>query len=107
MTTLDEYARFLTARWDEQERDARVRQVDAMTGSRWKGYPEAAYDEIQSFTLAETRRTLDDLAAKRAVLERIGFLFDEPDGLGNLVEDVLAFLAAPFRDHPDHPAKGG
>ena len=93
MTTLDAYATFLTARWDEQE----VRsECDPHCPT---SYHQAACD-------CSAKMTRADLAAKRAVLKLHAddtgrcWICDEPD---RACETVTA-LAAPFRDHPDHPA---
>lgn len=46
-------------------------------------------------------RVLAECEAKRRIVERVGFLIDEPDGLGNLCEGILMDLALPYADHPD------
>lgn len=92
MTTLDAYARFLTARWDEMEARA---ECDPHCST---SYHQAACD-------CSAKMTLADLAAKRAILAAAD---DDNPMLDHLslvtLEWVVTHLADPFRDHPDHPA---
>jgi hypothetical protein len=60
---------FLTARIAEDEAQARDDYLWAMTGTKWKHYPEDAYNEIQSLTLANSRRVLAECEAKRRIVE--------------------------------------
>lgn len=84
MTTLEAYAQFLTARWDEMEAGA----GDAhLTGD----------DDAP-------RSVLADLAAKRAILDECADWDVDLDDVGRLAAFTLRHLAEPFRDHPDHPA---
>lgn len=125
MTTLDAYAAFLAARWDELEAVARE--------------AAEAHDEADEVYVSDGVRVgvefppayvLADLAAKRAVLAQCGSLLRDWEVISapdydhtfpgvlpheprrrNLTRQDAAFaqrildhLAEPFRDHPDHPA---
>lgn len=95
MTTLDAYATFLTARWDEVE-DAHGHYP--VQPSDWGDFdtPTGGCVPCDVRPPAECY-VLADLAAKRAILEEMGDMDDPPSW-------VLNLLADPFRDHPDHPA---
>lgn len=110
MTTLAAYAAFLTARWDEQAEWAQV-ALDRCAGLgetrswRWvRTYGRGSssfYDGCP-----DPRATLDDLAAKRAILAQVTmtppmvtFEAREP-----MAPWFIVHLAYPFRTHPDHPA---
>ena len=82
---------FLLARIAEDERHARKL---AETDRR----PVLAL----AITANHPQRVLAECEAKRRIVERAGFLIDEPDGLGNLCEGILTDLAAIYADHPDY-----
>lgn len=94
--TLDAYATFLAARWEEIEAE------------EW----HAADCERNTYTAGPCdcgvpAYTLGDLAAKRAILEEAVAYVPELEHGDNgewAVEMVVTHLATPFRDHPDHPA---
>lgn len=95
MTTLDTYARFLTARWGELEAEdwhaADCEQNTYSAGPCDCGVPAL---------------TSADLAAKRTVLAHVTM---QPPFRAHGDTEVRApwyvvTLAEPFRDHPDHPA---
>lgn len=131
MTNLDAYATFLTARWDEMERDLGVVESGLLEGQHvsdvvplTQGGALAIYMLVRHDP-ATIRR---DLASKRAILvehqpEGVDFGDEIPglDGVwgcstcSEMVEHgssrggewpcpTIEALAAPFRDHPDHPA---
>ena len=116
---------FLMARIAEDEAAARDGGADAMTGHRWKHLPEAAYNEIQSTVLANSRRVLAECEAKRRIVEEYGELrstvmayrsprwqdaMNEQDkqerskaGARHAVaERFLRILALPYADHQDY-----
>lgn len=110
--TLDAYARFLTARWDEIEQTANHVSVSAI---------DETSGVLREIRYPVAREILADLAAKRAILDDAmrdhRSLADQqarPQGSLNMLyllevrNDVnrvtLEHLAAPFCDHPDHPA---
>lgn len=104
-----ELVEFLLARIAEDEADARDRAADAMVGTRWKHYPEDAYVEVQSLTLARSRRVLAECEAKRRIVNRArGWLDEEPDGTSSdaiardLLGHVVRSMALPHADHPDY-----
>lgn len=95
MTTLDAYATFLTARWDEVEESDLDPDWLSGSGHELRCWP---HDDGEPF-LCDCKKPYlrADLAAKRAILDEMGDMDDPPSW-------VLNLLADPFRDHPDHPA---
>lgn len=96
---------FLNARIDEDEAEARRAGADAMTGYRWKHYPEDAYGEVQSLVLAHSRRWLADCEAKRQMVELSWHHFGEDDyawGMEEAKKQMLALMALAYKDHPDY-----
>lgn len=106
---------FLLARIAEDEQSARDTGADAMTGTRWKHWPEDAYNEIQAATLDHCRRVLVECEAKRRIVEReaeelhrawraraeehmqtFEQWFTKPYGA------TLRDLASVYADHPDY-----
>lgn len=131
MTTLATYAAFLTARWDETEKVAEmatpgpwerfggvkragpmelhgVRSVPVEAGGNFDSEVSASIDDVDAAHIAlhDPRATLDDLAAKRAILAlHLPSVESEPgDTECKWDIDTLRLLAEPFRSHPDHPA---
>lgn len=124
MSTLDAYARFLAARWDEAERIAQAATLgpwqsdgcdvlQAVSAAQVADCFEPDRPDATHIALHDPAYVLDDLAAKRAVLK----LHKPADGLCASCGDArwataqvdspcptVKALAAPFRDHPDHPA---
>jgi len=110
---MTDLAVWLLEQINADEREARDAGADAMMGSRWKAYPEAAYNELQTTALTSCRRVLAECAAKRAIIEWVrieyGPMSDagDPDGYGGderWVRDdepeLLRILAQPYRDRP-------
>ena len=69
--------------------------------------PESMDSRVGDHNLAhiarhDPARVLAECEAKRRIVERAGFLIDEPDGLGNLCEGILMDLALPYADHEDY-----
>ena len=101
---------FLEARISEDEAAARDDGADAMMGSRWKHYPEDAYNEIQSATLARCRRVLAECAAKRVVVRALAarespdFESGDPRDVGATFafRQVCLAFATVHADHPDY-----
>lgn len=126
MSTLDEYAAFLTARWDEIEAVAAAAGhgcgylhehnggwVEVQLPSEHNVRP--GY-EMRHIRLHAPKAVLTDLAAKRAVLVSAlscaKVAEEKPDdlamglvsgGMARGMFEAVKHLAAPFRDHPDHP----
>lgn len=95
MTTLDAFARFLTARWDELEAEE-GHAADCERNTYTAGPCDCG---VPAYVLA-------DLAAKRAIFKEAVDYSPELEHGDNgewAVEMVVHHLAAPFRDHPDHP----
>ena len=111
--TLDAYARFLTARWDEIERYRDDLHDVSACRRTWDGWEYEG-----DCTCGKPAHVLADLAAKRAILDLargwetsaarhcgptdIAWVGGRAQAITG--ETVVRKLAAPFRDHPDHPA---
>ena len=120
---------FLTDRLTEDEDAARRDGADAMVGHRWKHAPEHIYDELQSTVLAASRRTVAEVASKRAILDLhrdLGADFYNPDHPDADADGVVRpngthecaschheewpcptvrYLATVYADHPDYSAE--
>jgi hypothetical protein len=92
---------FLEQRLAEDEAKARADGADAMTGHRWKAYPEAAYEELQSATLARCKRVLREVEAKRAIVRDEPTVDQHEDCMWQW-DQALRHLAAVYADHPDY-----
>jgi len=102
---MSELTEFLLARLAEDEQRARNDGADAMTGARWKHYPEGAYYELQTRTLAVSSRTLAECEAKRWIVAECADLAYSAGvfstGEEELAVTILCALAQPYADHPD------
>jgi len=92
---MSELTEFIDARVAEDEQRARNDGADAMTGAWWKHYPEGAYYELQTRTLAASSRTLAECGTKRHLL-------DEALVWGEGCLDVMArYMAEVYAEHAD------
>lgn len=62
-------ADWLLAQIAADEKNELLHQADAMTGWRWKGYPEAAYNELQDTARDAARLVLATCVAHRKIVE--------------------------------------
>lgn len=97
--TLDAYATFLAARWEEIEAEE-WHAADCERNTYTAGPCDCGVPDL----------TRADLAAKRVILTFHTGTHGCPDGGVHFDYEIcptVTMLAAPFRDHPDHPANRG
>lgn len=92
---------FLLARIAKDEQAAKDAGTDAMTGWRWKAWPEDAHAEVQALVLTHSRRTLAECEAKRRILDAHLGCDDVSYSDASTCPD-LRIVAAIYADHPDY-----